>query len=59
MSATMLLAQAMELLMAHGEPPAWLSMDDRLRWSSKYGDWLRNTCALLDSKAALAAKEEA
>lgn len=57
-AAIMLLVQAHELLLAHGVPPSWLPEDDRLRWSRKYGDWLRSSGAVLASElAALAAKE--
>ena len=59
-AAIMLLVQAQDLLLAHGEPPSGLSEEDQLRWGKKYGDWLRSTGAVLDSEleAALAAKED-
>jgi hypothetical protein len=57
-AAIMLLVQAQDLLLAHDGPPSWLPEEDQLRWSQKYGDWLRSTGAVLDAEleAALAAK---
>ena len=48
-AAIMLLVQAQDLLRAYDEPPSWLPEEEQLRWSQKYGDWLRSTGAVLDS----------
>lgn len=37
------LAEAMELLRAHGQPPAWLDSKDKESWNRRYGELLRST----------------
>lgn len=36
------LAEAMELLRAHGQPPDWLSSTDKETWNKRYGELLRS-----------------